>query len=195
MLLDAGEDKPRVREARGDIKHMMPGWVLDHRAELVWSAHVLVRYALQRGLLEKADTYKGPRMSSFGRWSCIMGTLLRLIDVPGFLENVEAYIGDKDEDRDEDKETLRALWDAVGKEEFTVKDGYKATRAELGSLAELASGDDVKAEHKGVTRFGFRLKRIKGVQRFTDGAGTVRVVRLVKCREKNPTRYKIIEVE
>lgn len=194
IFLDAGEDDPKVREARGEMKHMMPSWVSENRAQLVWSAHVLVRFALQQGLQEKARAYSGPSITSFGRWSSVMGTLLEMIDVKGFLENIDAFQATKDEDRDEDKELLKTLWQMftrgqITPQEFTSKDGYSATKSHLSFVTE---GSD--KEHALITLFGHRIKRIMGVNAFTDEHGAARKVRLVKCREKNPARYKIVVV-
>ena len=193
IFLDAGEDDPKVREARGEMKHLMPGWVSENRARLVWSAHVLVRFALQRGLLEKARAYSGPRITSFGSWSSVTGTLLELIDVKGFLENIDAFQASKDEDRDEDKELLILLWQTFTRgqivpQEFTPKEGFTMTRSQLSFVSEGS-----EQEHALITLFGHRVKRIMGVNAFTDEYGATHTVRLVKCREKNPSRYKIVD--
>lgn len=198
IFLDAGEADPKVRAQRGDIKRTsLENWLTDNRASLVWSCHVLVRYALQNGLLAKAASYQGPIIDSFGRWSAVMGTLLSLIDVPGFLGNLEAFGGAKADEHEAQTEIVCEAWKAFtcGKaepEKFTAKQAWERIGSQIAGLSGALRG-----QHAGITDMGKRLNKVRGVQVFSEGEGdssVTRRVRIERTEVNGRARYRVVEV-
>lgn len=197
IFLDAGEADPKIRAQRGDIKRTsLETWLTENRASLVWSCHVLIRYALQNGLLAKAETYNGPIIDSFGRWCAVMGTLLRLIGVPGFLGNLEAFGSAKADEDEAQTDIAYELWKAFtsGKpepEKFTAKRAWENIGPQIAGLTGA-----LRSEHAGITEMGKRLNKVRGVQVFAAGEddGAVMRVRIERTTACGRARYRVVEV-
>ncbi len=92
---------------RADFKHdPVAVWATEHRSELVHAALVLVQawIAAGRPLGQK-------RLGSFEHWAAVMGGLLGVIGVPGFMENLDKMYADADADGEAWREFTAAWWD------------------------------------------------------------------------------------
>lgn len=82
--LDANVEKPRDRDG---FKHPdLNGWVKANRDDLVTACITIVRAWVDAGM----PAYTGKRRKgSYENWTRIMGGILQVVGVPGFLENEE----------------------------------------------------------------------------------------------------------
>ena len=79
--LDAHTAAP---EKRSGWRHNdLPGWVIDHRGELVWACLTLIQNWVAKGM----KPWEGKALNSFEGWSRVMGGILRDAGVRGFLDN------------------------------------------------------------------------------------------------------------
>ena len=85
IRLDAKMDRPWERT---EFRHPhLLEWVMQHRGELIWTALTLIRAWLVAGQPEGASVLGG-----FEAWSRVVGGVLSVAQVPGFLDNVrEVY--------------------------------------------------------------------------------------------------------
>ena len=83
IRIDSGKEHPEDRTFRkGDLE----GWVREHRGELIWAALTLARAWICAGRPVPA----GQRLlGSFEGWSRVMGGILQVAGVPGFLGNLD----------------------------------------------------------------------------------------------------------
>src|SRR5207248_1177925 len=94
--LDPNTDRP---EDRDGFRHELPAYAYERRATLVWAVLTAVRGWLASNRPEPAVTPLG----SFESWSRVMGGILDVLNIPGFLT---------------DRETLRANTDAENEPEL-----------------------------------------------------------------------------
>jgi len=81
IRLDPVVERPWQRD---QFKHAdLATWAMTHRAELVWSAQVMVNEWLASG----RPAVKCKRLGSFENWSDVIGGILTAAGIPGFLEN------------------------------------------------------------------------------------------------------------
>ena len=79
---------PKVEhpDLRTGFKHPLPKWALEHRAELVWSALTLCQAWIAAGKPQGMKT-----LGKFETWSAVVGGILQVAGVPGFLERLEEF--------------------------------------------------------------------------------------------------------
>jgi putative DNA primase/helicase len=81
---DAKVENP---EDRRDFRHAdLRGWVRANHGQLIWAALTLARAWAVAGRPEGAA-----RLGSFEDWSAVMGGILEVAEVPGFLANQDAF--------------------------------------------------------------------------------------------------------
>jgi hypothetical protein len=108
---------------RTGFKHPdLPGWVAEHRGELVWACLVLIQNWLAKGRPEGTA-----RLGTFESWSKVMGGILSAADIPGFLEDL-GHLYDR-------ADVQRRLWNAFVLQWFNTH-GSKPTK--VGDLWQLA---------------------------------------------------------
>lgn len=80
IRLDSNMEHP---EDRARFRHPnLLAWAQQHRGELVWASLVLARAWVAAGRPKAAD-----RLGSFESWADVLGGILRVAEVPGFLAN------------------------------------------------------------------------------------------------------------
>jgi putative DNA primase/helicase len=152
IRLDAGVERPWLRNRDGGLVFRHPellGWVGRERARLVHAALVLVRawVAAERPL--------GPVvMGSYEDWNQIIGGILAVAQVPGFLANLDDLYEGSDLDGDEARRFLSAWWEQ-----------FADTPQSPADLFALATSDAVmltlsgEKEHARRTSFGKFVER------------------------------------
>lgn len=81
--LDAHLEHPDLRQ---NFKHPLPEWAKENRGLLAWSALTLIQAWIAAG------QPAGKRMlGKFESWSRVIGGILSVVGVPGFLERVEEF--------------------------------------------------------------------------------------------------------
>lgn len=82
--IDARMEHP---EDRRTFRHNdLRGWVRDHRGELIWAALTLARAWVAKGKPRSSTS-----LGSFEEWAAVMGGILDVAEVPGFLGNQEGF--------------------------------------------------------------------------------------------------------
>lgn len=108
IRLDANVEHP---EERTGFKHEgLCDWVLEHREELLTACVVLCRAWISAGRPLWRERTKG----SFDKWATIMGGILQVAGIPGFLENSEQLRQEADSGRSGIHEFIAAWFERYG---------------------------------------------------------------------------------
>jgi hypothetical protein len=84
IRIDPQIERPWQRKPE-DFKHpSLRSWMAENRADLIWACLVLVSYGLQHGTPSKP-------LGSYEAWSALMCQILNGANVPGFLDNLDAF--------------------------------------------------------------------------------------------------------
>jgi hypothetical protein len=106
IRLDCGLEHPEDRAA---FRHPLPEWAITHRAELVSACLSLVHAWLEAGSPHGSVTLGG-----FEAWAAVMGGLLDVAGVPGFLSNRDALRERGDRESAAWLAFCRAWWGSFG---------------------------------------------------------------------------------
>jgi hypothetical protein len=115
IRLDAKLDRPWLRNGfrHANLRH----WASEHRAELVWAALTMIRAWIVVGRPAGKTT-----LGMFERWSEVMGGILHVAGVPGFLANLTEFYEESDAEGATWRAFLAAWWERFGENETTVKE-------------------------------------------------------------------------
>jgi hypothetical protein len=147
VRLDARMEHPADRQAfrRPDLR----GWVRDNRADLVRAGLVIVQGWIAAGRPEGAATLGG-----FESWSKVMGGILDVAGIPGFLSNLAEFRESTDAEGAATRGFLTAWWSK-----------FETNRQPVATLFELAKDSDLpidSATDRGAkTRLGKLLLTLK----------------------------------
>jgi putative DNA primase/helicase len=84
IRVDARMEHP---EDRDSFRHDdLRGWIREHRGDLIWAALTLARAWVAKGQPRCQE-----RMGSFEDWSAVMGGILDVVGIPGFLANTDPF--------------------------------------------------------------------------------------------------------
>ncbi len=124
IRLNPAQDRPWERQTSAFRKPDLKRWALDTRGPLVAAALILVRAWLAEGRPQGTKT-----LGSFAEWARLMGGILNVAGVPGFLGNMhELY-----ETADTEGTTLRAFvdawWAAFASQEVSASDLFPVAEA------------------------------------------------------------------
>jgi putative DNA primase/helicase len=92
-------------------------WAAAHRAELV---HAVL--TLGQAWVAAGKPLAKQRLGSFEHWSAVMGGILEVIGVPGFLGNLDDMYAEADADGEMWREFVSAWWESFGGEEKRVNE-------------------------------------------------------------------------
>lgn len=73
-------------ENRDGFKHRLPDWASENRREILQACLTLIRAWFDRG---QPDSPRSFRFGSFEKWQDIIGGILHVADIPGFLEGMD----------------------------------------------------------------------------------------------------------
>jgi hypothetical protein len=146
IRLDAGIDRPWLREG---FRHPdLRAWMAECRSALVGAALTLVQSWWRAGKPDGQLT-----MGNFEQWAHVMGGILSHAQIPGFLENLEAFYDDSDDDM--------KTWSAFVMA-WAQKHGVSVVGvADLFPLAETSLDLGDKGERSQRTRLGMVLKTMR----------------------------------
>lgn len=115
IRLDARVDRPWLREG---FKHPdLRVWAQQNRAELVWAALVLIRAWIVAG-----RPMGSIRLGMFEPWSEVMGGILTVAGIDGFLGNLDEFYAASDQEGAETRAFIEGWWDRHGSLEVTAGD-------------------------------------------------------------------------
>jgi hypothetical protein len=153
-------------------------WAGSHRAELV---HAVL--TLGQAWVAAGKPLAKQRLGSFEHWSAVMGGILDVIGVAGFLGNLDDMYADADADGEMWREFVSAWWEAFGEEDKRVNE--LNALCEQKSLMGAIRGDG--AERAQQTRLGRALQAARD-RVFND-------VRLEAHRDKHRGRhYRLVPI-
>ena len=90
-------------EDRNNFKHPLPGWAQEHRVELVSACLSIVQHWINSGMPRSDAT-----LGRFESWAGIMGGVLGVLGVSGFLLNREAQ--NKRDPESQEWDQLCTIW-------------------------------------------------------------------------------------
>jgi hypothetical protein len=147
IRLDARVDRPWLREGFRftDIR----GWAVSNRSQLVWAALTLIQAWIAAGQPECDRT-----LGMFERWAKVIGGILNVAGIPGFLGNLADFYEKSDAEGSAWRDFVASWWGTHGNKAITV-----ATLWQLATDSGLDLGD--KSEQSQKIRLGKHLKEMR----------------------------------
>jgi len=140
--IDPKVDRPQDREG---FRHPeLLGWVDDNRGELIWAFCTLVRSWVAAG----KPKFSGKALGSFERWSHVVGGILELAGIGGFLANQSTFYDVADAETAVWRSFVLAWWEKHQDKEVGTADLFPLTLNVDG--LDLGNGQ----ERSQKTRFG-----------------------------------------
>jgi hypothetical protein len=148
IRMDAKMDRPWLRDK---FKHPnLREWVQLNRAELVWAALTIVQHWVSIG------SPPGQRvLGNFESWAQVLGGILNVADIPGFLDNIEDLYERADTESPIWREFVAKWWHKFGEKEVTVAHLYPFFNGVPGGIELLGYSDS----HASKTRLGMELRK------------------------------------
>jgi len=150
IRLDPQVDRPWERQATAFKKPRLAAWVSEHRGELVAAALTLVRAWIDEG-----EPVGSKTLGRFEQWSEVMGGILGVAGIPGFLTNLHEFYEASDAEGAVLHCFVTAWWESFKDQEVTASDLFPVAQ-EIDGL-DLGRG----AEHSQKTVFGKILGRMR----------------------------------
>lgn len=148
--LDANVESP---ETRTDFKHpRLTAWVQENRGELVWAVLVVVQAWIAEGC-PPGQTTKG----SFESWAEVVGGILEVAEVPGFLTNTNKLHEFADTERQAWAAFVGAWWDLHQAKPVAASDLLGLAQEHLDGVLDLGGGGQSLA-----TKWGVALRAKRG---------------------------------
>jgi hypothetical protein len=92
------------------------GWAKEHRSELLCAVLTLVR-----GWIAAGRPLHGKRMGSFEHWSAVIGGILEVAEIPGFLGHLEELYEFADAQGNEWRQFAAAWWETYGERQVSAR--------------------------------------------------------------------------
>jgi hypothetical protein len=149
IRIDPKRDQPWRREG---FKHpQILEWTQDNRPALLRACLVLVQAWLHAGkpLHER-------KLGSFEKWSAVMGGILEVAGVPGFLENLQSLYDEADAEGQMWREFVAVWWKKYQDRSVRVSDLVELCGEEL--LQDVLGGGNAKSQ---ATKLGKALGKVK----------------------------------
>jgi hypothetical protein len=142
-------DRPWLRDG---FKHRdLKDWAMEHRGELVRAALVMISAWRAAG----SPPFKGKRLGSYERWSDVIGGILDVAGIPGFLGNILNVYESADQAGNAHRSFVAGWWDQHQNAEVGVSDLYQIAFDTEG--IDLGSGSVQSQKSK----LGFVLRKLK----------------------------------
>jgi hypothetical protein len=171
IRLDAREDRPWLRTG---FRHPdLLAWAAGHRGALVHAALVLIRAWLHEG-----RPAGGGILGMFESWSRVMGGILAVAGVPGFLGNLDALYQESDEEGSQVRGFLAGWWAKHQDRDVTVSEVY-----DLAVMPDSPLDLDAKTEHGRRIKLGKVLGRLRDRRYRLDDGRTICISRGVKVHQ------------
>lgn len=153
IRLDAKVDRPWLREGfrNPDLRR----WAKERRPELVWSALSLVRAWLDAG----RPLWQGRTLGMFDSWSRVLGGILEVAGIKGFLGNLRDLYENSDAEGAVWRGFVKAWREKFGDEEVGVSELFELANA-LDEPMDLGKG----TEQGRKTRLGQELVKMRDRQ-------------------------------
>lgn len=164
-----------------EFKHAdLLSWVSANRADLVWSALVMVRNWLVKG----RPAWSGKPLASFESWTSVMGGILETAGVSDFMGNRALMFDVSSENTEEMTTFVEAWYEKYGDQEMVARDLAELAGVHLG-LVKGSLGGIVKPSSKAVASI---LSKTKGCV-----FGDLEVVKIHKPGKAD--KYRVVKVK
>lgn len=183
IRLDARVENPAMR-ASSRFKHaQLTEWAKQHRGELIHAALVLVQAWLRRG----KPLWTTKTMGRFEEWTRVMGGILQVAGVPGFLDNLERVIGEADDEAEERRAFVVEWWDRYGRHEV----GAKELAGLIAELDLLPGNDSIRSKSGEVSavRLGRRLRAM------VDSVVAERIIKKASPARNGAQQYRLARID
>src|SRR5262245_24405850 len=158
IRLDSGVNQPWLRNS---FRHPnLREWVIAHRPQLIWAALTLIQAWIVAGKPEGNVV-----MGSYEQWSKVMGGILEVNGIDGFLGNLQDLYHQSDAEGQAWKAFMEEWWQEFGVQPVGVNKLYGIVSPEDGDPIDLGLGDGNERSQK--TRLG-RLLTQNRDKRFGD---------------------------
>jgi hypothetical protein len=154
IRLDARMEKPWLRKVEEFRHPAIKLWAKEHRGELIWAALVLASAWVAAG---RPSGHGG--LGMFESWSAVMGGILDVIDVPGFLGNLPEFYEGTNAESAGWEGLVSAWWDEYQDRAVGVSDLWTLMRPAHGNPPDLGLEDGSEKSQR--TQFGLRLSRMR----------------------------------
>ena len=132
--LDAQTERP---ETRTGFRHPnLKRWVKEHHAELVWAVLVLVSAWIAKGKPAGRKLFGG-----FEEWAEVLGGILEVASIPGFLENREALYASSDRESEMHRALMGSWWNFHADAKVGVADLCRRAES-IDPPMDLGAGND-----------------------------------------------------
>ena len=176
--------KMEAPEERTGFKHPLPAWAIQHRPELVSACLSIIQHWVNAGMPTSDAT-----LGRFEDWAGVMGGVLGVMGVSGFLSNREQQKG-RDPESQEWVALCEAWWDQYQGLPITAKDVFDIAKSQ-GLLLDLWAGrSELAAQQRMGHALTRRMDRIFGkYQLYSGGEGPThnRSYRLARAGGGNKT--------
>ena len=183
IRLDALVDHP---EQRGGFKHSnLKHWVRDHRGDLVAAGSILVLAWVAEG-----RPAGGNNLGMFENWAEVVGGILQVAEIPGFLENRSALVASADPDELAFQDFAGRWW--KNHKDKRVKVSNVFANEALPSPMDLGIGDQRQMK----IRLGKKIAAMRDRVFEVDAEGQTIQVRLVSAGvEHNTQVWRLVAKE
>lgn len=146
IRLDSKHDRPWLRT---QFRHPnLMQWVKSSRGELISAVLTLIQAWVAAGHPKSS----GPTLGTYESWSDVIGGILDVIEIPGFLGNLEEVYEASDAEGSVWRGLTRAWWEAHGDREVGVSELWEIA-TKLDEPLDLGNGNEKSQK----TRFGKEL--------------------------------------
>jgi|GEM_PF-3670420 len=150
IRLDPAVARPWERD---NFKHHdLRRWAKAHRSELIWAALTMVRAWTAAG-----KPTGGVSLGSYESWSGVIGGILKIASIPGFMENSGRVYTEADSEVLAWEEFCSVWWQEYQDKPVTVNTLFALAKGHS-LLLEVWAG---REEHSARTRLGLALKRMR----------------------------------
>lgn len=148
VRLDAHRDRPWERVGKEFFKHPdLIAWVKKNRGDIIGAVLIIIQAWITQG----CPAIKEKRLGGFESWSDVMGGILTVGGIPGFLENSSDFYEDSDAEGSVLRSFISAwyqrfggaeigvseLFDLIIKDEIPIDIGNKSERSQKTTLGKI----------------------------------------------------------
>ena len=167
IRLDAKTDEPWRRETENFRHPDLRRWATEHRSALIGACLTLIQAWIERGRPDHPRT-----LGSFEHWSRVIGGILEVAQVPGFLGNLDSLYQANDAEGLSQRTFITAWWERYGVQPTSTTELFALASACDPSLP-LGEG----SERSQKTKLGLLIGRLRD-RVFRVGEQSVRVTAL-----------------
>lgn len=153
IRLDAKVDRPWLRNG---FRHPnLSEWVRENRPKLVWASLTIIKAWISAG----RPLFKERTLGMFESWSEVMGGILQVAGIPGFLANLEEFYESSDAEGSMWRGFVRAWWDKFSGDEIGVSELFDLNNG-IDDALDLGKGNEKSQK----TRLGQELMKMRDRQ-------------------------------